>query len=228
MNISSASVSPAHSLYRTMDVKTPAFFDASGNNKNIQIMKLHQLFLLVLLAQLSLFACSNDDDDDVNQADLSLEGGWQLEDVNTNTAELVPIILAANEEAVTGIPDDALEEAILEIAGMIDDVDDCAKDDIYYFRPDGSIDDEDGPDDCDDELFELEDLFDDDDTWSLSGNTLIITDDDDDDTYEYTVRTLTETTLVLFTTEDVDEDDFGLDDLDFDAILELELTFRAR
>jgi hypothetical protein len=191
-------------------------------------MNARTLLMLALLALTTFAACDRDDDDDVNQADLTLEGGWQLEDVNTNTAELAPIILAANEEAVTGIPDDALEEAILEIAGLIDQIDDCAKDDIYYFRPDGSIDYEEGPDDCDDEDFQLEGEFDDDDTWSLSGNTLIITDDDDDDTYEYTVRTLTETTLVLFTTEDVDEDDFGLDDLDFDAILELELTFRAR
>jgi len=192
-------------------------------------MNARTLLMLALLALTSFAACDRDDDDDVNQADLTLEGGWQLEDVNSNTAELVPILLAANDEAVTGIPDDVLEDAFLEIAGLIDNIDDCARDDIYYFRADGSIDDEDGPDDCDDEDFQLEDVFDDDETWRLSGNTLIITDDDDNETYEYTVRTLTETTLVLFTTEEVDEDDFGLDDdIDFDAVLELELTFRAR
>ena len=179
------------------------------------------------LAILAFSGCNKDDDDngpDTN--DLTRQAGWQLDDIETNFTDFIPVFLEANDEAVTQVPDAFLEFTLQGLAAMINNPDACAKDDTYFFLPDGSTSVAFGPDECDDEDFQFEGELDDNASWSISGNTLTLT--SGGVSFDYTIRTLNATTLVLFFSEPVTGSDFGIDDLNISEALEVEMTFVAR
>lgn len=196
--------------------------------------------LVILLAIGITFgfqSCKKDEETPTKTELLTTEGGWTLENSTGNADEIADALIAVIFEVTpTELQTPEYEEALREGFDLEDffEFEDCEKDDITFFKTDGSMLEDQGAIKCDSNSPQSSPIG----TWSCSADEKqLIVIDTDGEIQTFEVITINSSTLTLQLNmsleENLDLEDFGdLEGLEgYDELLTkdftMNFTFRA-
>lgn len=199
----------------------------------------HLKICLLLILTMGMFAtsCKKDNDTDPTATELlTRDGGWRLDAITTNTEEIGDAFVALFIQLFP--PEEQTPENEAEIRenfdlDLLEDLEDCERDNVLFFNADGTATETSGELKC----FTGETDESDAGSWVLSSDEKTVFITDDGDSFVYEVASISSSKLEFAIrqplTDVIDEEDFaqvkdfeGYDDF-FDLDIVVTLVLKA-